>query len=124
MIGENEALGHYLERQVPGFVDSPELASLPESERDRSDSVAAALGRYLLRLEKRAVRLEAEAAELTALERAFEVLEELAVSDDPAVREALVVSVFGPLHADDVVVAAVETRLGPRASGLFRRWAV
>jgi copper chaperone CopZ len=25
---------------------------------------------------------------------------------------------------DDVVVAAVETRLGPRSSALFRRWAV
>jgi hypothetical protein len=124
VIGENEALAHYLVRQVPGLAESPELAALREGDRDRSDSVAGALGRYLLRLEKRAVRLEAEDAERVALERAFEVLEELAVSDDPAIREALVVSVFGPLHADDVVVAAVETRLGPRAGALFRRWAV
>ena len=124
MIGENEALAHYLVRQVPGFAESPELEAVPESDRDRSDTVAGALGRYLLRLEKKAVRREGEAAESLALDRAFEVLEELAASDDPAIREALVVAVFGPLHADDVVVAAVETRLGPRAGALFRRWAV
>jgi hypothetical protein len=124
VIGENEALAHYLVRQVPGLAESPELAAVPPSDRERADSVAGALGRYLLRLEKRAVRREAEPEEVVTLERAFEVVEELAASDDPAFREALVVSVFGPLHADDVVVAAVETRLGPRASALFRRWAV
>jgi hypothetical protein len=124
VIGENEALAHYLVRQVPGFSESPELAAVPPGERERNDSIAGALGRYLLRLEKKAVRREAEPEELAALERAFEVVEELAASDDPAFREALVVSVFGPLHADDVVVAVVETRLGPRAGALFRRWAV
>jgi hypothetical protein len=124
VIGENEALAHYLVRQVPGLAGSPELDAVAEADRQRADAVAGALGRYLLRLEKRAVRREADETESLALERAFEVLEELAASDDPAVREALVVAVFGPLHADDVVVAAVETRLGPRAGALFRRWAV
>ena len=122
MIGENEALAGYLVRQVPGFADSPELAAV--DERDRADAVARALGRYLLRLERRSVRREADDSESVALDRAFEVFEELAASDDPAVREALVSEIFEPLHADDVVVAAVETRLGPRSSALFRRWAV
>lgn len=122
MIGENEALADYLVRQVPGFAESPELEAV--GERDRSDVVAGALGRYLLRLERKAVRLEADPSESDALARAFEVLEELAGSDDPGIREALVVGIFERLHADDVVVAAVETRLGPRSSALFRRWAV
>ena len=123
MIGENEALAGYLVRQVPGFADSPELA-LVGGGSDRPDAVAGALGRYLLRLERKAVRREADDSESDALERAFEVLEELAAHDDPAVREALVGEIFEPLHADDVVVAAVETRLGPRSRALFRRWAV
>jgi hypothetical protein len=122
VIGENEALAGYLVRQVPGFADSPELAAV--GERDRADAVARALGRYLLRLERKSVRREADDSESVALDRAFEVFEELAASDDPAVREALVSEIFEPLHADDVVVAAVETRLGPRSSALFRRWAV
>ncbi|MGH3013925.1 MAG: hypothetical protein ACRDOP_10030 [Gaiellaceae bacterium] len=123
MIGENEALAEYLVQQIPGFAESPELEAL-SSGRDRSDAVAGALGRYLLRLERKAVRREADASEAGALERAFAVLEELAGSDDPEIREALVGAIFEPLHADDVVVAAVETRLGPRSSALFRRWAV
>jgi hypothetical protein len=123
MIGENEALAGYLVRQVPGFADSPEL-EVVGADRDRSDAVAGALGRYLLRLERKALRREADDSESVALDRAFEVFEELAASDDPAVREALVSEIFEPLHADDVVVAAVETRLGPRSSALFRRWAV
>jgi hypothetical protein len=122
VIGENEALAGYLVRQVPGFADAPELAAV--GERDRADAVARALGRYLLRLERKSVRREADDSESVALDRAFEVFEELAASDDPAVREALVSEIFEPLHADDVVVAAVETRLGPRSSALFRRWAV
>ena len=122
MIGENEALAGYLVRQVPGFADSPELAAV--RERDRADAVARALGRYLLRLERKSVRREADDSESVALERAFEVIEELAGSDDPAVRATLVSEIFDPLHGDDVVVAAVETRLGPHSSGLFRRWAV
>ncbi|MGH3037749.1 MAG: hypothetical protein ACRDMU_11265 [Gaiellaceae bacterium] len=122
MIGENESLPHYLVRQVPGFAESPELEAVVE--RDRSDAVAGALGRYLLRLEKKAIRREADPAESDALVRAFDVLEELAGSDEPAIRDALVVGIFERLHADDVVVAAVETRLGPRSSALFRRWAV
>jgi hypothetical protein len=122
VIGENESLAHYLVRQVPGFAESPELEAVVE--RERSDAVAGALGRYLLRLEKKAVRREADPAESDTLARAFEVLEELAGSDDPGVREALVVGIFERLHADDVVVAAVETRLGPRSRALFRRWAV
>jgi hypothetical protein len=122
VIGENEALADYLVRQVPGFAESTELEAV--GERDRSDVVAGALGRYLLRLERKAVRREADPSESDALARAFEVLEDLAGSDDPGIREALVVGIFERLHADDVVVAAVETRLGPRSSALFRRWAV
>jgi hypothetical protein len=122
VIGDHEALAEYLARQVPGFAESPELEAV--RERDRSDAVAGALGRYLLRLERKSVRREADPSESGALERAFEVLEELAGSDDPRVREALVAGIFEPLHADDVVVAAVETRLGPRSRALFRRWAV
>ena len=61
MIGENEALADYLVRQVPGFAESPELEAV--GERDRSDVVAGALGRYLLRLERKAVRLEADPSE-------------------------------------------------------------
>jgi aminoglycoside phosphotransferase (APT) family kinase protein len=123
VIGENEALADYLVRQIPGFAESPELEAVT-SGRDRSDVVAGALGRYLLRLERKAVRREADAFESGALERAFAVLEELAGSDDPEIREALISAIFEPLHADDVVVAAVETRLGPRSRALFRRWAV
>ena len=123
MIGENEALADYLVRQVPGFAESPELEAF-SGEPGRSDAVAGALGRYLLRLERKSVRREADASESVALDRAFEVLEELAASDDPGIREALVGEIFEPLRADDVVVAAVETRLGPRSSALFRRWAV
>jgi len=123
VIGENEALAHYLVRQVPGFAESPEL-EVVSGEGDRSDAVAGALGRYLLRLERKAVRREASSSESAALESAFEVLEELAASDDPRIREALIGSIFELLHADDVVVAAVETRLGPRSNALFRRWAV
>ena len=123
MIGENEALADYLVRETPGFAESPELGAV-SSGRDRSDVVAEALGRYLLRLERKAVRREADPSESGALERAFEILEELAGSDDPEIREALVSAIFEPLHADDVVVAAVETRLGPHSRALFRRWAV
>ena len=123
MNGENEAPADYLVRQVPGFAESPELEAV-SSERDRPDAVAGALGRYLLRLERKSVRREADAAESAALERAFEVIEQLAASDDPWIREALVGAIFDPLHADDVVVAAIETRVGPRSSALFRRWAV
>jgi hypothetical protein len=123
VIGENEALTEYLVRQVPGFDESPELEAV-SGERDRPDAVAGALGRYLLRLERKALRREADASESVALDRAFEVLEELAASDAPGIREALVHEIFEPLRADDVVVAAVETRLGPRSRPLFRRWAV
>jgi hypothetical protein len=123
VIGENETLADYLARQAPGFAESPELEGVP-GEGDRSEAVAEALGRYLLRLQRKAVRREADSSESDALHRAFEVLEELAASDDPRVREALVGAIFEPLHADDVVVAAVETRLGPRSRALFRRWAV
>ena len=122
MIGENEVLADLLVRPKPGVAESPGRAAV--GERDRSDAVAGALGRYLLRLERKAVRREADPSESDALTRAFEVLEELAGSDDPGIREALVVGIFERLHADDVVVAAVETRLGSRSSALFRRWAV
>jgi hypothetical protein len=86
--------------------------------------VSDALGRYLLRLQRRAVRLEATPEEQDALSRAYAVLEELAASEDRRVRDALAREVFEPLHADDVVVAAVETLLGPRSRALYRRWAV
>ena len=123
MNGENEAPADHLVRQVPGFAESPELEAV-SSDRDRPDAVGGALGRYLLRLERKSVRREADAAESAALDRAFEVIEELAARDDRSIREALIVAIFEPLHADDVVVAAVETRVGPRSSALFRRWAV
>ena len=48
----------------------------------------------------------------------------MAASDDEQVKNALRVEVFGHMRGNDVVVAVVETRLGPRARDLYRRWAV
>jgi hypothetical protein len=48
----------------------------------------------------------------------------MAASDDERVRDALRVEVFEHMRANDVVVAVVETRLGPEARSLYRRWAV
>lgn len=118
-----EDLPAYLLREVPGFAASPEIEGV-SAERAAPGAVTGALGRYLLRLQAKDVRREADAAESAALERAYAVLEELAASEDPAVRGALQREVFERLRGDDVVVAAVETRLGPRSLSLYRRWAV
>ncbi|HXV57032.1 MAG TPA: hypothetical protein VD704_04120 [Gaiellaceae bacterium] len=117
-----EELAGHLVREVPGFDGSPEL----EAARARTSqgAVTDALGRYLLRLQRRAVRLEATPDEQEALTRAYAVLEDLAAGDDRRVRDAVAHEIFEPLHADDVVVAAVETLLGPRSRALYRRWAV
>lgn len=120
---ELERLPDYLLDAVPGFAQSPELQAVA-ARRDRPKAVAGALGRYLLRLQRTVILRDADAAEVAALERAYPVLESLASSDDPAVRELLVTDVFGPFHSDDVVVAAAETLLGPRSRALYRRWAV
>jgi hypothetical protein len=123
MTPDRDGLPEFLVAEFPGFAGSPELESV-ESTRAVPGAVAAALGRYLLRLQRRAVRREADAAELAALDRAYAVLEELAGSEDARVRDDVRAKIFEPLHSDDVVVAAVETRLGPRSSALYRRWAV
>lgn len=120
---DRDGLPEFLVREVPGFAESPELQAV-EDGRTSPGVVTAALGRYLLRLQRRAVRQEADASEHAALDRAYVVLEELAASDDPQIQKVLSVEIFEPLHSDDVVVAAVETRLGPRSSALYRRWAV
>jgi hypothetical protein len=48
----------------------------------------------------------------------------MAASPDADVQNALQVEIFGHMHGNDVVVAVVETRLGPEARSLYRRWAV
>ena len=118
-----ERLPAYLLREVPGFAESPELEAVA-SDLDAAGAVTGALGRYLLRLQAKAVRLEADAAERGALDRADAVLEELAGSEDDGVRAAVRAEILERLRGDDVVVAAVETRLGPRSLALYRRWAV
>ncbi|HSK15914.1 MAG TPA: hypothetical protein VK915_07060 [Gaiellaceae bacterium] len=118
-----ERLPDYLREAVPGFAESPELQAVA-ARRDRPKAAAGALGRYLLRLQRAVILREADVAEVAALERAYPVLEALASSEDPAVRELLDADVFGPFHSDDVVVAAAETLLGPRSRALYRRWAV
>lgn len=120
---DHDGLPDFLVAEMPGFEESPELAAVA-GNRTVAGFVAEALGRYLLRLQRSAVRLEADAAELAALDRAYAVLEELAASDDAQLRADVREQIFDPLHSDDVVVAAVETRLGPRSSALYRRWAV
>jgi thioredoxin-like negative regulator of GroEL len=117
-----EELPAYLVREVPGFAESPELEAV--ADRTAPGAVTGALGRYLLRLQAKAVRLEADAAETAALARAYAVMEEMAGSEDDGVRRALQLEILERLHANDVVVAAVETRLGPRSLALYRRWAV
>ncbi|HET9214624.1 MAG TPA: hypothetical protein VFN93_07700 [Gaiellaceae bacterium] len=119
----HERLPAYLLREVPGFAESPELEAVA-SDLDAAGAVTGALGRYLLRLQAKAVRLEADAAERGALDRGYAVLEELAGSEDDGVRAAVRAEILERLRGDDVVVAAVETRLGPRSLALYRRWAV
>lgn len=119
--GSYDGLSDYLLQEVPGLVGSPELEA---GDRNRPADVAGALGRYLLRLQASEVRRETAPSESAALARAYAVLDALAASEDTRVRAALVDEIFAPLHADDVVVAAVETRLGPEARRLYRRWAV
>lgn len=121
--GEYDGLPEYLLREVPGFAESPEF-ELVAANRDLPGVVVGAVGSYLLRLQKSEIRRETDEAESAALTRAYEVLEEMASSPDGHVRNALQVEIFEHLHTNDVVVAAVETRLGPRSSALFRRWAV
>lgn len=118
-----EALPEYLPRAVPGFADSPEFDAIA-SNRGLPGVVTAAFGRYLERLQATAIRREGGAPEEAALDRAYAVVEEMAASDDEQVKNALRVEVFGHMRGNDVVVAVVETRLGPRARGLYRRWAV
>ncbi len=119
----DEGLPAYLLREVPGFAESPEVEEVA-SDLDAPGAATGALGRYLLRLQRKAVRLEADAAEAAALDRGYAVLEELAGSEDDGVRAAVRAEILEGLRADDVVVAAVETRLGPRSLALYRRWAV
>jgi hypothetical protein len=120
---EPELLPDWLLESVPGFAESPELEAVA-ARRDRPKAVAGALGRYLLRLQRTVIRREGSPAESAALDSAYPVLEAFASSEDPAVRKLLADDVFGPFHSDDVVVAVAETRLGPRARSLYRRWAV
>ncbi len=115
-------LPDYFGREVPGFGDSPERLALAE-RGDRPAEVADAAGRYLLRLQRAEIRRLAEPEESAALARGYAVIEELAESDDPAVRTALL-TILDRLHSDDVVVAVAETRLGARSLALYRRWAV
>jgi hypothetical protein len=121
--GDYDQLPEYLLREVPGFAESPEF-ELVAADRDLPGVVTSAVGAYLLRLQASEIRRETNLAQSAALTRAYEVLEEMASSPDGHVQNALQVEIFEHLHANDVVVAAVETRLGPRASALFRRWAV
>jgi hypothetical protein len=121
--GDYEALPEYLVREVPGFAESPEL-ELVAANRDLPGVVTAAFGRYLERLQAAAIRREADASDEAALDRAYGVVEEMAASPDAEVRNALQVEIFEHMHGNDVVVAVVETRLGPKARSLYRRWAV
>jgi hypothetical protein len=121
--GEYEALPEYLLREVPGFAGSPEF-ELIAANRDLPGVVTAAFGRYLERLQAAAIRREADRGQEAALDRAYAVLEEMAASPDAHVQNALQVEIFGHMHGNDVVVAVVETRLGPEARSLYRRWAV
>jgi hypothetical protein len=117
-----DGLPDYLARELPGFADSPERLALAE-RGDRPAEVADAAGRYLLRLQRAEIRRLAEPEESAALAGGYTVIEELAESDDPAVRTALL-TILDRLHSDDVVVAVAETRLGARSLALYRRWAV
>ncbi|HEY7561567.1 MAG TPA: hypothetical protein VH650_05275 [Gaiellaceae bacterium] len=121
--GAYDALPEYLLREVPGFAESPEF-ELVAANRDLPGVVTAAFGRYLERLQAMAIRRQADAAEEAALDRAYAVVEEMAASPDADVQNALQVEIFEHMHVNDVVVAVVETRLGPVARSLYRRWAV
>ncbi len=105
----------YLLREVPGFADSPEFEAIA-ANRGLPGVVTGAFGRYLERLQARAIRREADPAEEAALDGAYQAVEDMAASDDERVRNALRVEVFDHMRANDVVVAVVETRLGPRGA--------
>jgi hypothetical protein len=113
----------FLTAHVLGFSESEEFIQLRQSRSDRLPHlVCGAFNRYFLRL------LDAERRIITADEMShvalscFETIEQMAQSNDPEVRNMLVVEVFDHLDCDEQILATIRRHLRPASKLLYEHW--
>jgi hypothetical protein len=104
--------------EIPGFEASPEFGLIAR-DSDLPGVVVAAVGRYLVRLEKSG----AEGSEADAPTAIYDIFERMANSDDRDVQNALQVELFETLDSSRSITRRIVGKLGPSSSALYSDWA-
>ena len=100
-----------LTTEVPGFSESEEYRLLDPEDRKVPGLITAAFTRYCEGLE-----------EAGALERCYAVIEKLASSSDPEVKNLVVTEIFENLRGSDESLRKIKEQLGPESRRLYQKW--
>jgi hypothetical protein len=118
----NEMVDRLLEA-VPLFESSEEYGRLDEDDRIELPMVVVGqFNLFLCRLQAKRVLGEVNAAEASALEESFRVIEEFSASPDTEVVNTVVVEIFEHLDLDSVALDDFKARLGKTARRLYDEW--
>ena len=115
--GEYEDLPRLFLVEIPGFAGSPEFASISDHS-DLAGVAVAAVGRYLVRLEKQGAR----PSNVESLNSIYELFERMATSRDSGVQNVLVLEAFATFECSDSIRRRILRRLGPSSRALYSRW--
>ena len=100
-----------LTTEVPGFFESEEYRLLDSEDGKVPGLVAAAFTRYFEALQ-----------EAGALERCYAIIEKLASSSDPEVKNLVVTEIFENLRGSDESLEKIKEQLGPESRRLYQEW--
>ena len=84
--------------------------------------VCAALTKYMVDLQERAINGTLGGKESKALDDAYRVVESLASSPETRIQNVVVTEVFENIRTSERVLRVIISRLGPNARRLHDRW--
>jgi hypothetical protein len=107
---------------VPGFAASPEYTALGKPDLQLPGVVCGAFAKFLVRLQQGVSAGAVRAESAAGLAASYQVVEQLATSDDPEVVNAVVVEIFENLDCEPHVLEAIKARLGKVSRQLYAKW--
>jgi hypothetical protein len=118
--GEANDAPKLLLEALPAFGQSDEFRALDEEERKAPGLVCAAFAKHFLRLHQALSR--ADDTQRVELEQCYAVIERLASSPDPAVKNLVVVEILENVSDPKTLQSEIISRLKPNSLSLYNRW--
>jgi len=108
--------------EVDGLSGSAPYGRLSDDDRHVAGLVCAALTKYMVDLQERAINGTLGGKESKALDDAYHVVESLASSQETRIQNVVVTEVFENIRTSERVLRVIISRLGPNARRLHDRW--